>query len=177
MRQIEPNPPTHRQTARPKILHEPIDGRPRSIGHGVGLRRDHFERILAGPTRIDWFEAISENFMVPGGRPLDVLTRVRVRTTNGDITIQGALADGGRLDGETVNGDVEVILADISNLSVNVETFNGDIDHCFDAEVERKSRYGPGRELRLSRGDGQRSVRVKTLNGDVEICNLSGGER
>jgi uncharacterized protein len=49
------------------------------LGHGVGLRRDHFERILAGPTRIDWFEAISENFMVRGGRPLDVLTRVRER--------------------------------------------------------------------------------------------------
>jgi uncharacterized protein (UPF0276 family) len=53
--------------------------RPTFLGHGIGLRRDHFERILAGPTRIDWFEAISENFMVPGGRPLDVLTRVRER--------------------------------------------------------------------------------------------------
>ena len=116
--------------------------------------------------------AVSGDLTIEG----DALTRVRLRTTNGDITIQGALADGGRLDGETVNGDVEVILADISNLSVNVETFNGDIDHCFDAEVERKIRYGPGRELRLSRGDGRRSVRVKTLNGDVEICNL-GGER
>jgi hypothetical protein len=51
--------------------------RPGSLGHGVGLRRDHFERVLSGPTRIDWFEVISENFMVDGGRPLDVLTRVR----------------------------------------------------------------------------------------------------
>ncbi|MCZ6871488.1 MAG: DUF4097 family beta strand repeat-containing protein [Gammaproteobacteria bacterium] len=103
----------------------------------------------------------------------DMLTRVRLRTTNGDITVQGALASGGRLDGETVNGDVEIMLADISNLSINVETFNGDIDHCFDAEVERKSRYGPGRELRWNRGDSERSVRVKTLNGDVEICHLN----
>jgi uncharacterized protein (UPF0276 family) len=53
--------------------------RPPYLGHGIGLRRDHFERILAGPGRIDWFEAISENFMVPGGRALDVLTRVRER--------------------------------------------------------------------------------------------------
>jgi hypothetical protein len=56
-----------------------VPGRPAPLGHGVGLRRDHFERILSGPTRIDWFEAISENFMVRGGRPLDVLTRVRER--------------------------------------------------------------------------------------------------
>ena len=54
-------------------------GHPESLGHGVGLRRDHFDRVLAGPARVDWFEAISENFMVAGGRPLDVLTRVRER--------------------------------------------------------------------------------------------------
>jgi len=54
--------------------------RPAYLGHGVGLRRDHFERVLEGaPTRIDWFEAISENFMVDGGKPLDVLVQVRQR--------------------------------------------------------------------------------------------------
>src|SRR5260221_2528830 len=51
--------------------------RPPFLGHGVGLRRDHHERILAGPTRIDWFEVISENFMRVGGRARDVLDRVR----------------------------------------------------------------------------------------------------
>src|SRR5438552_10831781 len=61
------------------IPRAPAGSRPSFLGHGVGLRRDHFERVLAGPSRIDWFEAISENFMVPGGRPLDVLTRVRER--------------------------------------------------------------------------------------------------
>ncbi len=43
----------------------------------MGLRREHFERVLAGPTRVDWFEVVSENFMVKGGRPLHVLERVR----------------------------------------------------------------------------------------------------
>jgi uncharacterized protein (UPF0276 family) len=52
-------------------------GVPAALGHGVGLRREHFDRVLAAPTRVDWFEVISENFMVDGGRPLDVLTRVR----------------------------------------------------------------------------------------------------
>ena len=52
---------------------------PKSLGHGVGLRRDHFERVLEAPTKIDWFEVISENFMVEGGRPLDVVTRVRAQ--------------------------------------------------------------------------------------------------
>jgi len=53
-----------------------VGGAP-DLGHGVGLRREHFERVLAAPTRVDWFEAISENFMVDGGRPLHVLEQVR----------------------------------------------------------------------------------------------------
>jgi uncharacterized protein (UPF0276 family) len=51
--------------------------KPLDIGHGVGLRREHFARVLSAPTRVDWFEIISENFMVDGGRPLDILMRVR----------------------------------------------------------------------------------------------------
>jgi uncharacterized protein (UPF0276 family) len=50
--------------------------RPR-LGHGVGLRVPHYERALQGPLDVDWIEAISENFMRPGGRPLAVLERVR----------------------------------------------------------------------------------------------------
>ena len=48
-----------------------------ALGQGVGLRRDHFDRVLSSLIRVSWFEVISENFMVDGGRPLDVLTRVR----------------------------------------------------------------------------------------------------
>lgn len=47
------------------------------LGHGVGLRREHFARVLDGCDGVDWFEVVSENFMVRGGRPLHVLDRVR----------------------------------------------------------------------------------------------------
>ncbi len=47
------------------------------LGHGVGLRTVHYPEVLAGTARIDWFEAISENFMVRGGRPLRVLEQAR----------------------------------------------------------------------------------------------------
>src|SRR5262245_39914961 len=47
------------------------------LGHGVGLRTRHFPRVLDGSAHADWFEAISENFMIRGGRPLAVLERVR----------------------------------------------------------------------------------------------------
>ncbi len=49
-----------------------------SLGFGLGLRKEHFADLLAAaPAGVDWFEAISENFMVAGGKPLEVLERVR----------------------------------------------------------------------------------------------------
>jgi uncharacterized protein (UPF0276 family) len=47
------------------------------LGFGVGLRAVHYDDILAGPRRIDWFEALTENYIDTGGRPLHVLERVR----------------------------------------------------------------------------------------------------
>jgi uncharacterized protein (UPF0276 family) len=47
------------------------------LGHGVGLRPTHYPAILDDGLRADWFEVISENFMLRGGRPLHVLERVR----------------------------------------------------------------------------------------------------
>lgn len=47
------------------------------LGFGVGLRAEHYDAVLAGPRRTAWFEAISENYMDGGGRPLHILQRVR----------------------------------------------------------------------------------------------------
>jgi hypothetical protein len=47
------------------------------LGCGIGLHREHFETLLEQRPAARWFEAISENFMVDGGRPRQVLERVR----------------------------------------------------------------------------------------------------
>lgn len=48
-------------------------------GFGLGLRPDHYEAVLEGGHRIDWFEVATENYLVPGGKPLHYLERVRKR--------------------------------------------------------------------------------------------------
>lgn len=48
-----------------------------SLGFGLGLRPDHYEQILADQPPVDWFEIISENYMVDGGKPLHYLDRIR----------------------------------------------------------------------------------------------------
>ena len=50
-----------------------------SLGFGLGLRVEHYEAILAERPAVDWFEALTENYLVPGGKPLDYLTRIRER--------------------------------------------------------------------------------------------------
>jgi len=47
------------------------------LGFGLGLRTEHYNAILASKPDVDWFEALSENYMIPGGKPLDFLTKIR----------------------------------------------------------------------------------------------------
>jgi uncharacterized protein (UPF0276 family) len=47
------------------------------LGFGLGLRTDHYHTVLDQRPPVDWFEIISENYMVPGGKPLHYLDRIR----------------------------------------------------------------------------------------------------
>jgi len=49
---------------------------------GIGLRTVHFTEILRDEPRIDFFEAISENFMDSGGRPSFILDKIAERETH-----------------------------------------------------------------------------------------------
>lgn len=52
---------------------------PHGPAFGVGLRRPHFDDVLERPEGVDFLEITPENFMDFGGRPRDVLRRVRDR--------------------------------------------------------------------------------------------------
>ncbi|MSR77213.1 MAG: DUF692 family protein [Candidatus Omnitrophica bacterium] len=47
------------------------------LGCGIGLRAPHYAEILGPARKLDWFEAISENYMDTGGRPLQILEKIR----------------------------------------------------------------------------------------------------
>src|SRR5262245_37979252 len=50
--------------------------KPPYLGFGLGLRPQHYQEILDGSPAIDWFEIISENYMIEGGQPLYMLDRI-----------------------------------------------------------------------------------------------------
>jgi hypothetical protein len=69
------------------------------LGVGVGLRPVHysdiFERAETGSLGVDWFEILSENFMVPGGKPLRMLDQVCALRP---VTLHGVSLNIGSVD-------------------------------------------------------------------------------
>ncbi len=47
------------------------------LGFGLGLRPNYYEEILTNKPNIDWFEILTENYMIPGGKPLYYLDKIR----------------------------------------------------------------------------------------------------
>jgi uncharacterized protein (UPF0276 family) len=47
------------------------------LGFGLGLRTEHYETILSTKPAVDWFEVITENYLVPGGKPHYYLEKIR----------------------------------------------------------------------------------------------------
>jgi uncharacterized protein (UPF0276 family) len=47
------------------------------LGFGLGLRHCHFDYILQHQPKVDWFEIISEDFMIPGGKAWHSLEKIR----------------------------------------------------------------------------------------------------
>jgi uncharacterized protein (UPF0276 family) len=48
-----------------------------NLGFGLGLRTEHYHEIIDTKPKVDWFEVLSENYMVPGGKPHYFLDKIR----------------------------------------------------------------------------------------------------
>lgn len=93
---------------------------------------------------------------------------VRLNTTSGNIELSARLSSGGTIETETVSGDQKLRVS--SRYSYEVRTFSGDINDCFGQEPE-KSEYGPGSRLNGTRGGDDGHIRIKSLSGDVSLCD------
>jgi DUF4097 and DUF4098 domain-containing protein YvlB len=110
---------------------------------------------------------VSGNFTITAGDT----TRSRLRSTSGDLGLKGRLVADARLDFESISGDVRLDLVGPVGAEFDVSSFNGEIRSCFGPKPVRTSEYAPGTELRFKEGQGAARVRIKTLNGDIGICN------
>ncbi len=83
------------------------------LGHGIGLRTKHFPRFFEERPPIDWVEAVSENFMAEGGRPLALLEKVR---RDMPVVLHGVSLSVGSVDDLS-----ERYLADLERLVERIE--------------------------------------------------------
>jgi uncharacterized protein len=49
----------------------------KTLGFGLGLRPDHYDAILSERPDVGFFEALTENYLVPGGKAIHYLERIR----------------------------------------------------------------------------------------------------
>jgi len=96
---------------------------------------------------------------------------VRVHTTSGDLELNAGLERDGTIEAETVSGDQHIAASAPAGFQYEVRTFSGEINDCFGQRSERTSEYGPGRRLDGARGAGNGHVRIKSLSGDVSLCD------
>lgn len=54
-----------------------MSGKLNNLGFGLGLRTDHYQTVLDTRPDVDWFEVITENYLVDGGKPLHFLDLIR----------------------------------------------------------------------------------------------------
>ena len=47
-----------------------------SLGFGLGLRKEHYNTIIDTSPKVDWFEILTENYLVDGGKPLFFLDQI-----------------------------------------------------------------------------------------------------
>ncbi len=102
---------------------------------------------------------------------LDAARSVRLRSTSGDLTFEGGLVRGADLDAQSVSGDLKVRAGSEAGFEFEAASVTGDISDCFNVEAERTSQYGPGHKLNGSRGSGGGHVRLKTMSGEIELCD------
>jgi len=149
------------------------------LGPGLGLRSSHFDHILKHWPEVDWFEAISENFMDSRGRPAYVLDQIAERypvvlhgvslsigstapLDRGYLTRLCALADRSRArwvsDHLCFTGIAGHNSHDLLPLPLNEETL------CYVAERVRQVQDALGRPLVLENPSTYVGLRGSTLS-------------
>jgi len=94
-----------------------------------------------------------------------------VGSVSGDIDIRADLAPTARVEMESISGVISLILKPPVNADFDIESFSGDIENCFGQKARDTSKYTPGSELNFTQGSGGARVEIRTLSGEISICD------
>jgi putative adhesin len=148
-----------------------VSGDIRLKGHGQGTRLT--VSSVSGDVRVERGAGDFEANTVSGTLQvsLDSARSIRARSTSGDLRFEAKLARGATVEATSVSGELSLRASADGGYAYEVSSFSGDISDCFDVKAERTSQYAPGRTLQGTRGEGAGHVRLKTMSGDVQLCD------
>ncbi|HEX5792708.1 MAG TPA: DUF4097 family beta strand repeat-containing protein [Rheinheimera sp.] len=99
--------------------------------------------------------------------------QLKLSTVNGELDAKLRGVSSPRISGSSVSGDIELKLD--SNISARFDikaSAGGDINNKLTSDKASKAKYGPARSLQFSTGNGDGSVDLSTVSGDIELDKL-----
>ncbi len=148
-----------------------VSGEVRLKGNG---QPGHLEvHTVSGDLRLESAAGDLEATTISGSLSAELTPagEVRVHTTSGGFRLSGRLARDARLEADTISGDMTVEAGGEAGYLYEAKTFSGDLEDCFGRDAESVSLHGPGKLLTGTLGAGGATVRIKTLSGDVSLCD------
>lgn len=97
----------------------------------------------------------------------DEASQARFESVSGDVKLELAISDGGRLTSDSMSGDLNLRLPANQEGNFSAQTFSGDVRSDF-GEAARVSR-GPGSLLEYTDGSNGASIRLESFSGDIHI--------
>ena len=147
-----------------------VSGNVKLKGHGQPARL-HVSTV-SGDLRLDHGAGELEAGTVSGTMviSLDSASSVRLRSTSGDVHFDGDLARDASLDGNSVSGDFKIRTRAAGGYAYELSSFSGDLNSCFKGK-EKAEDHMPGKRLDGTLGAGAAHVRMKSMSGDIELCD------
>jgi DUF4097 and DUF4098 domain-containing protein YvlB len=146
-----------------------VSGSVKVKGHGQSARL--YLSTVSGDVHLEHGAGDLEMSTVSGslGVTLDAARSVRVRTTSGDVSFTGKLTRGGSFEASSVSGDLNIRAGADGGYAYELSSFSGDIENCFGAKSDKGGYVG--HSLAGTLGGGAGHVRLKTMSGDIELCD------
>jgi DUF4097 and DUF4098 domain-containing protein YvlB len=111
--------------------------------------------------------SVSGDIELTGVAPV---TSVDLEAVSGSIALDAALAPGARVGVSSHSGSIVLTLPAGTSASFDVTTFSGSVENELGPAAQRIDRFGPGKSLEFTLGEGSAQVVVETFSGSVSLA-------
>jgi DUF4097 and DUF4098 domain-containing protein YvlB len=99
--------------------------------------------------------------------------RIEGKTVSGNIEYAGSLVNAGRYTINSHSGSIRLMLTGSTGFELIANTFSGNVRSDLPVTIggsrDNRRRFGPGRAIRGTFGDGSASLTIRTFSGDIVI--------